>query len=139
MVIDNRGTDADRLEARQQDTDARWEDLVDDPNWFAEDFCIGGWNFLDPIGFRYYLAPAMIRALRRGGNEPLSYALCADGDFGREQVSLLTSSQLHTTARFVWFMIRTHNAANDHIYGEAWNHAYRAFWREWDVGGLNTP
>jgi hypothetical protein len=63
LVIDSDGTMDQRLFERERDTEQSWEDLVDDPTWNA-DIGIGGFSFLDPIGFRYYIAPAMVRELR---------------------------------------------------------------------------
>lgn len=64
-VIDDYGTDEERARARLEDTDRSWEELVDDPRW-GPDTGWGGYSFLDAIGFRYYLAPAMVRAVRSG-------------------------------------------------------------------------
>jgi hypothetical protein len=145
MVIESNGTDADRLEARKQDSDTRWEDLLDGPDWADERVSAVGWTFLDPIGFRYYIAPAMIRCVRQDGGESLSHALVIDSDFARERVSLFTPAQLHTTARLVWFMVLAHKAADDPIYGDAWSHgeawknAHSAFWHKHDAGNPNVP
>ena len=54
---------ADRLKYRANDNDENWESLVEDPK-FKFGPGIGGLGFLDAVGFRYYLAPSMIRALR---------------------------------------------------------------------------
>lgn len=51
--------------ARKQDTESRWEDLVNDPEWIT-DKMYGGFCFLDPIGFRYYLPAAMARGVNDG-------------------------------------------------------------------------
>ncbi len=62
-VIDDYGSETEQLEARATDKDTCWEDLANDPDW--EPFPgIGGFNFLDAIGFRYYLAATMVKELR---------------------------------------------------------------------------
>lgn len=63
-VADNLYVTDDEAEAiRASGRETSWRDLVDDASWlFSSDtFC-----FLDSVGFRYYLAPSMIRCLRAG-------------------------------------------------------------------------
>ena len=131
-VADDR-YDPHRAEARALDTEQRWEDLVDDPSWDHQPG-IGGFNFLDPIGYRYYIAPAMIRCIRKRCGEFVSYALGIDGDFKRGRVSLVDARQAHVIARFVRFMIAVHAAADDEIYGRAWRDAYLGYWKDYDRG-----
>src|SRR5687768_2865541 len=50
------------------EADRPWEDLVEDAEWH-EAQGVGGFTFLDARGFRYYMAPAMIRCVLRGGDE----------------------------------------------------------------------
>lgn len=57
-------------EAGESDRERRWEELVDPSKWKPHPSW-GGFNFLDEIGFRYYLAPAMIRMLTRPSDEVL--------------------------------------------------------------------
>ncbi|HSI72751.1 MAG TPA: DUF6714 family protein [Fimbriimonas sp.] len=70
VVYDNYGSPEQAQRARAQDNERSWRDLVDDPNWTC---CpgVGGFNFLDPIGFRYYLPVAMMRVLQDGDDEVL--------------------------------------------------------------------
>jgi hypothetical protein len=49
--------------AAHNENDRFWLEVADDPGW-DPDAGIGGWAFLDGIGFRYYLAAALLRALR---------------------------------------------------------------------------
>lgn len=51
--------------ARLADTDTHWSQLVDDEHWQSERG-VGGFAFLDAIGFRYYLPAAMVRVARAG-------------------------------------------------------------------------
>jgi hypothetical protein len=63
-AIDDYEIGMTREEARELDTDRCWQDLLDDPGEHLENmivFCFG-----DFIGVRYYLAPLLIRSLRRG-------------------------------------------------------------------------
>lgn len=130
-VIDGHGTEQEQLDARLLDKDQSWEELVDDPGW---DCGVAAWPFFDPIGFRYYVAAAMVRGSREGGDEFLGYALEMTSRFREEKISLFTTSQLQATARFVRFMIAVYSAQNDFIYGESWQFAYKVFWRQHDVG-----
>jgi hypothetical protein len=125
-VIDGYGTDSERAAARASDTDQSWEELVDDANWDG-DRTYGAFNFLDSIGYRYYIAPAMIQCARQGCGEFVAYALTKP-----YKCEGFTESQARATARFLRFMIDVHVAVNDHIYGAVWRRAYESHWREWD-------
>ncbi len=46
-----------------RDDDRTWQDVAADEGW-NPDAAIGGWAFLDPVGFRYYLAAAMWRMVK---------------------------------------------------------------------------
>ena len=120
VIVDGDGSGRTQEQARTEDTERRWEDLVDDSSWHHE-VGMGGFSFLDPIGFRYYIAPAMIRCIREGGGEFISYALTVDGDFKEERVSLITADQANAIARFVRLMIAVHAAVGDDIYGKPWS------------------
>lgn len=132
VVIDGDLSGRTREEARTLDIESRWQDLVDDKRWHHEPG-VGGFNFLDPIGFRYYIAPAMIRCIREDGGEFSSYALNIDGDFKRELVSLLNARQADAVAQFIRLMIAIHTAKKDELYREPWSTAYK-YWRRWDRG-----
>jgi hypothetical protein len=133
VIVDGDGSGRTREEARALDTERCWEDLVDDPAWDHE-AGMGGFNFLDPIGYRYYIAPAMIRCVREGGGESVSFALDVSGDFKRGLGGLITPRQAHVIARFIRLMIAIHKAVGDDIYCESWSYAYRVYWRAWDRG-----
>lgn len=128
-VIDDYGTEEEQITARAADTESCWEDLVEDATW-DEEAGVGGFPFLDEVGFCYYIAPAMIRCARRGGGEFVSYALQSCSHWA-ERSSPLTKEQMAATARFIRFMIDTHTVINDRIYGEPWQIAYK-YWRKWD-------
>lgn len=61
-----------------------------------------------------------------------SYALHIDSDFKRDKVSLFTTQQLHTVARFVRLMITRPAAVGDFMYREPWVTAYENFWFYYD-------
>lgn len=120
--------------ARAMDIDRQWEDLVEDASWRHN---TGGdeWIWLDAIGFRYYLAPAMIRCAREGADESLVLAIQIYGDHKEDQVRLLTRNQKHAAARFVRLMTAIETLDP---YSNSWSLAYRLYWRQWDCGGLST-
>ena len=60
FVIDDRGDEIERAEARLEDTDTKWQD-VDLRGFHALDIPM---FFMDPIGFRYYLPVFLIAELR---------------------------------------------------------------------------
>lgn len=117
--------------ARRLDQDSSWEQLVDDPKWHHE-VGVGGFNFLDPIGFRYYIAPAMIRLARGGEGEFVGYALDGVGDFRKSKYELFTRPQLQATARFVRFMAKLHADLWPDPLGSTWEQAYGVFWHHHD-------
>jgi len=121
--------------ARARDVDRQWEDLVDDASWRHN---TGGdeWLWLDAIGFRYYLAPAMIRCTRDPVDDELFlYAMQIHGELKEDQVRLLTRNQKHVAARFVRLMTAIETLDP---YSNPWSLAYRLHWRQWDRGGLST-
>ena len=73
-VVDDNGSDAKRAAARSKDTESGWQDLVEDEKWDPE-MGVGGWSFLDSIGFRYYLPAAMARSIKCGYNVGIQFHL----------------------------------------------------------------
>lgn len=114
---------AERAAARARDTENRWEELVDDPRW-RDDLGAGGFSFLDPIGYRYYLAPVMIRCARRGYSDLLPSPLVLTKAHAKKGVELLTPEQAAAVARFIRLMLET---ADEHDAGE-WREAYESGW-----------
>ena len=104
-VIDRTwGDESEQAAARAKDAELRWEDLVESPTWSHESG-MGGFTFLDPIGFRYYLAPAMIRCLRDGDVGGLVLHLAGHGKFCRSKFSVFTAVQSRVVARFLRLMV----------------------------------
>jgi hypothetical protein len=125
-VIDGYGSMSERVAARTRDTERTWEELVDDPDWNG-DRSYGGFAFLDPIGFRYYIAPAMIQGARQRWGEYVAYALARPSDCAE-----LTEEQSRAVARFLRFMVRARKADDDETYAEVWQQAYDAHWHQYD-------
>jgi hypothetical protein len=132
-IIDDYGNEEECAAARARDTERSWEDLVDDPNW-DDERGVGGFSFLDAIGFAYYIAPAMVRDVRRGCSAYLAFTLDIGG-FRRTQVAALDEAQGAAIARFLRFMIATCEADGDDDIGvESWRRAYDSHWRQFDRG-----
>lgn len=133
-VIDDYGSVEERAAARAYDEDTSWTELVDDERWHPNQGC-GGYPFLDAIGFRYYLPPAMVRVARsRDPNEAMNlrYELTlvrAEGDlrsWALEQWSLLSAEQRSVIKRFVQYMERS----SDDWWAKHWRDAYESYWKD---------
>lgn len=127
-VIDNIGTQEEADKSRAKDTESCWEDLVDDRKLDHE--LADRFSFLDPIGFRYYLAPAMIRCLRARDAHCLLFTLTVYDKHKKRQVGLLDDNQARAVARFVRLMIRM-TARSDEYTAAEWQSAYDAYWHMW--------
>ncbi|MBX3381197.1 MAG: hypothetical protein KF805_13970 [Phycisphaeraceae bacterium] len=117
-VVDNYGDENSYAAAGQEDVDNQWEELVSDESWLADGIG-GGFAFLDPIGFRYYLPAAMIRELNEHASSGIERYLNLPprGAKGRDshlkQRALLNERQGRCTAAFVRFAIdREKNSDN---------------------------
>ena len=99
-------------ESPRPDNDTHWSQLVDDESWQPQPG-IGGFCFLDPIGFRYYLPPVLIRCIRSGCDEGIQDHLSeASPGFMQhrlEQLSLLDHRQRRCVARFLLYMSRKYD------------------------------
>lgn len=134
MVVDNYGSDDERAAARARDIDKRWEDLVDDPNWDHE-AGVGGFNFLDAVGYTYYIAPAMIRCCREGcSGGSTCFALTMNADFKLGRIRALDDRHVRAICRLLRFMIAVSRAIED---SEEWETAYDSYWRDWEGGSLS--
>jgi hypothetical protein len=105
-VIDDYGTDEARAEARKLDTDQTWEQV---PNKDIEDphFSL---SFLDPKGFRYYIAPFMIWSINEADSSGLddftSLHLNSLDEFSghaASRLALLNNAQRRAIAMFLLY------------------------------------
>ena len=136
-VIDGYGSDEERAAARARDKDASWTQLVDDQHW-NPDRGIGGFSFMDAIGFRYYLPAAMIRCIRSGYDEGIQFHLDAGGSteelraYNIGQLSALDMRQRQCVASFIRYMIAVSALQDDHEHydAKAWLAALDSYWAE---------
>jgi len=131
LVIDDYGTDEERVAARSSDRERSWKDLVDDPEW-NPDSGMGGFSFLDAVGLRYYFAPAMVRCVRSGEDEAscaFHLTLGKDDlrDYSLSQWSALNLAQRLCIARFLRYMA----AASAHpVDAQSWKAPLDSSWRD---------
>jgi hypothetical protein len=102
--IDNYEADEVIEAARTRDQDTHWRQLVDDPGWSPSPG-IGGFNFIDNAGFRYYFPAAMIRIIRDPLSSNTLESMIGIIDRYRGLLSdLFDQQQIRTIARFVKLM-----------------------------------
>jgi hypothetical protein len=129
--VDNYEGPEKRAAASALDKETSWEDLVDDPGW-DDEAGVGGFNFLDAIGYAYYLAPAMIRCVRNGEAGALGYAVTVDNEFKRELVRLVDGRRALAVAQFLKFMIAVAEEMPDYRFDERWRYAYEIYWQKFE-------
>jgi hypothetical protein len=116
-VIDDYGSDEERAEARRKDTETRWQDVPDEDIGFGYS-CL---NFLDEIGFHYYIPAFVVWFLRHVDNEDpdgpgfnsmtfewLIYALGSSSsgpldDFALARFRMFSPAQCKAIAHFLEF------------------------------------
>lgn len=146
-AIDGYGTEDERRQARQRDTDENWTELAINKKWDAGPGD-SRWIFLDAIGFRYYLPAAMVRSLLSGYEAyscyDLSFTLTLNkatkpsGIEQRESTlqkwSLLNDRQRKCVARYVRYMItweesRSFPKTGCHDEATTWRQVYERHWK----------
>ncbi len=151
-VMDQAAWMANRAAARAKDIDTNWEQVVEDPEWNGATG-IGGWNFVDEIGFRYYLPVAMARFLRGDWADiGLIFSLTLGETLPEsrlQQWSLLDERQRRCVKRFIEYQYIAESAAvlnppewesvDDIVFGdlEGWEEAYKSYWK--DVPSKDAP
>lgn len=116
-----------------------WQQLVDEPGW--QPFPgVGGFAFIDAIGFRYYLPPTMIRFIRGDvshyydthlpsiitGFVPMHGVTVEQDDDARWSVR-----QLRCIAQFIAFMASDRSSNADDESRAAWQAMLDAGWRRY--------
>lgn len=135
-VIDDYGSEEECAAARLEDQDATWEQLVDDSEWDHHPGS-GGLGFVDAIGFRYYIAPAMIRDLQRVETAlgPIHFYLTSD-ELSLDQWSILTSEEKQCICEVLKCLIAVTLAENfddlPNFKWRGWEMAYRSYWMSID-------
>ncbi len=152
-VLDGYGSVEERLTAKALDTDANWEQVETNPEW-NPDSGWGGWAFLDPIGFRYYLPAAMMRCLRSGHDEGIASHLTLpeswsfptfNSDLSREafyqnqsrdhtleQWSALDKNQRSCVKKFLLYMLEIDKPDPEWGKPSVWDGALMSYWLDID-------
>ncbi|MBY0111288.1 MAG: hypothetical protein K2Y21_00595 [Phycisphaerales bacterium] len=134
IAVDLYWTEDVKRESGLADTDTCWQDLIDDESW-CDAFGTGGFAFLDAVGFRYYVAPAMIRDLRRGESESLHFALGCPPLHAKgrkstlQKWSLLSDAQRLCIAAFVRFAIDRAFAKDEDYQLDDYEKAWDNYWK----------
>ncbi|OJU63705.1 MAG: hypothetical protein BGO01_07490 [Armatimonadetes bacterium 55-13] len=127
VVLDDYGTMEERLAARSKDKEKDWTSLVEDRLWNPATG-VGGWSFLDAIGFRYYLPAEMIRSVRRGYSDSLAFHLTLQKgemkNYCLEQWARLDASQRACVKKFVIYMMKV----SDDFSRKEWEEAFGSYW-----------
>ncbi len=105
LAIDDFESEEGRRAARESDLDSHWSEMLAPGNW--DPFCgVGGFNFLDPVGRRYYLPAAMTRILQvtPAGDEFNTPPELIIGDVLRQPGCLSTRAESAAVAQFFRYM-----------------------------------
>lgn len=131
-VIDDHGSPDQRAEARKLDTDGRWERVPDE----HVEQCGWALSHVDPQSWRYYIAPLMIWSLKyfRTNTSVVSAHTIYTFDlneqshdlreYALERYRLLNDEQSRCVCRFLEYMSRNGDYADDRVAKEA----LRKYW-----------
>jgi hypothetical protein len=123
---DANATEEECAAVRAMDTDRHWTELLDNPTWSPSPGT-GNLCFIDPIGFRYYLPPLLIRFAN--GDLPVWPELIEHVHrFVREQPNLFDKPMSRSIARFLLFMARTDTSWQYEDDPNPWLRALKAGW-----------
>jgi hypothetical protein len=125
-AIDMHCSEVEQAKARLVDPDRSWTELVDS-DW-QESPGVGGFVFLDPIGFRYYLAASLVRGIKRKGSLIDNVLMLKGG--GRKGLcqrwSLFDERQLNCVKSFVTYMVEV----TDEQWVFVWEEVRSSGWEE---------
>lgn len=140
-VIDDYGTDEQRREAQKLDTEESWDQIPDE----HIEKCIWALAHLDPESWRHYIAPHMIWSLRyfRTSNSVVSdftiytFAPSADNpelhEYSMQRYQTLNEQQSRAVCRFLRYMAKNGDYADDRVAREALNRYWGKFCLENDT------
>lgn len=124
-ALDMHGSEEECRIARQSDCDVSWGELVDKRDWTPFPG-VGGFSFIDAIGFRYYLPPTTIRFARGESSEWFDgHLLGILRKFIGYSCRMYTHDQVRAVGRFVRYMARFDPTASTE---ECWQEAAQTDW-----------
>jgi len=147
-VLDDYGTEKEQRAARAKDPEQPWPTLINHKMWKPWN---DEWSDLDAEGFRFYLAPGMIRealdAIETDAATNFVYTLTLSSEValftpGMRELklktwSLLDDRQRRCVKRFLQFMIACERARHDASAAELGYEQYGPFRSEW-LTALNS-
>jgi hypothetical protein len=120
-------------EARASDKDRHWSELLDDERFVPGG--VGGFSFLDAIGFRYYLPVVMSRQVAQPTTPMMHEILTLDKGRTRQyrldQWALFDAPQRRAIARFLQFMAKWTEAPPtdvDNAWYHPWSDSLKSYW-----------
>lgn len=129
-------------DAGAKDSEANWHELVRSSIF---DYPHAAWSFLDPIGFRYYLAPCMLTCLQFGIDESnlefhlsIAHTTGPSVEFMHRKLSMLDEQQCECVARFVQIMGAWERASHPREYPNSWEYSLEAFWENCILPGTTS-
>lgn len=129
-VLDDGGSDEEQAAARVRDTDTSWHEVADDPEWSVYRG-VGGFSFLDPIGFRYYLAAGLLQSARTGESElciPLILPRWFLRGYSLDQWSLLDTRQRKCVRQYLEYTMAVGKLKG--IVCDPCKSAYKSYWKQ---------
>ncbi len=127
-------SEEEQARARAQDETRDWSKLIDNPQW--EPFPgVGGFAFINELGFRYYLPPTMIRFAKGDITQWYEghFLQSIDG-LVNPRSSVWTPDQISSIAHFIAFMAKAGQEWSkqfDHYRHFEWDAALTAGWSEY--------
>ena len=136
-IIDDYGTEAERLHARTYDPEVNWRDVPDS----SIQECPAALSFVDPVSWRFYLPAYMrfgLRHLRDPRNSAIDHAIYSldgggtpqRGEFTLERFRTLNEAQARAVRRFLIFASENGDHCDDRVAKDA----LEAYWDR-DFGG----
>ncbi|MCC6322536.1 MAG: hypothetical protein IT438_13995 [Phycisphaerales bacterium] len=119
----------------REDTDHHWTELLEEHRDWEPAPGLGGFSFLDPIGFRYYLPAAMVLCVRGGCDRGILFHLAVGarrhrgGQIMLRKFEILTVPQRLCVRRFVAYMIEATLMSGDEYEAEGWLDAFTDYWQ----------
>ena len=130
IALDLMGVAGKDFTVTHREDDRSWQEVARDAGW-DPDAGIGGWPFLDGIGFRYYLAAAMGRVLDGGEVSCLAWQFRRPlkGASRRrfDDRWILDPAQHEVAMRFAAFMLERTFQAGDQAEYDEWDAAIRSW------------
>lgn len=128
--LEYQGTEEKFIAAGLMDNESCWQELVGAQMFVG---CSASWYFLEPGGFRYYLAPRMITGLLFGDDDCFEDILTCSEEFRESTLrkwSFLTAGQNHCIAQYIYFMAIRDRLCGTPGWPSDWEIAFHSHWHQ---------